>query len=69
MAEDEDGKYRDILAVMSSVPSTTEEIISRLGEKAFGCPDGIVKSLNIMRRKSQIKGTLLRESGKWVWWR
>ena len=47
---------------------TTIELDIFLGERGVHCPDGLARTLNIMRRKGLIKGEVSIECGGWVWW-
>jgi len=61
---------RDILfQVVSDNPQSSEEINNELGDASFGCPDDLVRALNVLRKKGLIKGEFSKVSGKWMWWK
>jgi uncharacterized membrane-anchored protein len=47
---------------------TTLELDRLMGEKGIQCPDGLARTLNVMRRKGLIRGEVSTERGGWVWW-
>ena len=58
-----------LLQVITELPLTLDEINSKLGNINFGCPDDLLRILNVLRKKGLINGEFSKSSGKWVWWK
>jgi hypothetical protein len=69
MSNKEEEKYLKILEIITAEPQTTEQILFYLKENEFRCPDGVLKILNMLRKKGKIKGVVSRDAGKWIWWK
>jgi hypothetical protein len=63
-----ESRFGDILAVLTNRPSSTIEVEAVLRSRGFQCPDELVRTLAIMRRKGTICGRADESKCGWVWW-
>lgn len=61
-------RHAAIREALTGKSLTTIELEAALEEKGARCPDDLARTLNVMRRKGLIKGTVSTERGGWVWW-
>jgi hypothetical protein len=57
-----------IIRILDGKLLTTLELEVILNIEGTQCPDDLVRTLNVMRRKGLIKGEVSTERGGWVWW-
>jgi hypothetical protein len=59
----------ELISIIDSKKQTTAEIEAALKAINIGCPEILIRRLNLLRKKGIIQGEVSKSVGCWVWWR